>query len=94
MRGMTLSLNIPKEAEQALREAWGAGLDRAAFEALVVEGYRSGKFGAGQVRRLLGLESRWDAEQWLGQRGVSLNYSADDLNSDRETLDRVLGKSA
>ncbi|CAG0989753.1 hypothetical protein PHYC_02222 [Phycisphaerales bacterium] len=33
--GMGLSLNIPIEAEQTLRQAFGADLDRAALEALV-----------------------------------------------------------
>jgi hypothetical protein len=47
-----------------------------------------------QVRRLLGLESRWDAEEWLGKRGIHLNYTIEDLRADRETLDRLLGKSA
>lgn len=80
-----------KEAEDALREAWGNGLDQAAFDALVIEGYRSGKFGIAQVRRLLKLETRWDAESWLGQRGVFLNYSIEDLEADRRTLNRLLG---
>jgi hypothetical protein len=91
---MTLSLNIPDDAAEALVGAWGAGIDRAALEGLVAEGYRSGKFGIAQVRRLLGLESRWDAEEWLGKRGIHLNYTIDDLRADRETLDRLLGKSA
>ena len=91
---MTLSLNIPKEAEQTLLDAWGSGLDRAALEALAIEGYRSGKFGTAQVRKLLNFETRWDAERWLGSRGVHLNYSIEDLDADRRTLDRILGKTA
>jgi hypothetical protein len=35
---MTLSLNIPDDAKQTLLEIWGDNLDRAAFEALVIEG--------------------------------------------------------
>lgn len=91
---MSLFINIPQDAEQALRDAWGSDLDRAALEALVIEGYRSGKFGGGMVRRLLGLESRWDAERWLAERGVCLNYTLPDLEADRRTLDALLGKTA
>jgi hypothetical protein len=91
---MSIILNISSDAERFLRETWGKDLDRAAFEALVMEGYRSKKFGAGMVRRLLDLPTRWDAEQWLGSHGVPLNYSIEDLESDRQTLDRLLGKTA
>ena len=87
-----LTIHIPEDAEQALREAWGENLDRAALEALVIEAYRTGKLGISQVRRLLGFESRWEAEQWLGTRGVNWNYSLDDLEADRRTLDRILGR--
>ena len=87
-----LTIHIPEDAEQALREAWGENLDRAALEALVIEAYRTGKLGISQVRRLLGFESRWEAEQWLGTRGVNWNYSLDDLEADRRTLDRILGQ--
>ena len=87
-----LTIHIPEDAEQVLREAWGENLDRAALEALVIEAYRTGKLGISQVRRLLGFESRWEAEQWLGTRGVNWNYSLDDLEADRRTLDRILGQ--
>ncbi len=87
-----LTIHLPADAEQVLLEAWGDNLDRAALEALIIEGYRLGKLGIGQVRRLLGFESRWEAEEWLGQRGVHWNYSPADLQDDRETLDRLLGQ--
>ena len=87
---MTVTLNIPNEAEQVFRDAWGNDLDRAALEALVIEGYRSRRFGLATVRRLLNLETRWDTEQWLGAHGVNWNYSLEDLESDRKTLDTLL----
>ncbi len=87
--GITLPLH--KEAEEILREAWGEGIDQAALEALVIEAYRTGRLGLSRVRRLLGLETRWDVERWLGQRGVNWNSSLDDLEDDQRTLDRVLG---
>ena len=91
---MTVTIHIPDDAESVLRQAWGAGLDRAALEALVIEGYRTRKFGGGMVRQLLSLPTRWDAEQWLATRGVPLNYSLEDLEADRSALDRALRKSA
>lgn len=91
---MSLFINIPQETEQALRDALGPDLDRAALEALVVEGYRSGKLSAAEVGRLLGLGDRWTVNQWLADRRVPLNYTLEDLEADRRTLDRLLGKSA
>lgn len=91
---MTIELNIPDEAEQTLRQAWGDTLDRAALEALAIEGYRTGRLSSAEVGELLGLEDRWTVARWLGERHVPLNYTADDLEADRRTLDRVLGKPA
>lgn len=91
---MTIRIDIPPEHEAALRAAWGASLDQFAFEALVIEGYRSGRFSASEVGRFLRLADRWAVNKWLADRKVPLNYTIDDLESDRQTLDRVLGKSA
>jgi Uncharacterised protein family (UPF0175) len=88
---MTITLNGPSEVEKTLREAWGDRLDRAVLEALAIEGYRSRRFGIGAVRQMLGFESRWETEQWLGGQGVSWNYTLEDLEDDRKTLDEVLG---
>lgn len=90
---MTITLNIPDDAEQALRQAWGDQIDRVTLEALAIDGYRTGKFGIAQVRRLLGLESRWDAQAWLKHRGVPLNYSLDDFAVDQRNLAKLLGEN-
>ena len=91
---MCLNLDISGESERILREAWGIGLDRAALEALVIEGYRSEKFGVSQARRLLGLNDRWETEHWLAQRGVHMNYSLEDLQDDRAAIEQIFGKCA
>ena len=91
---MTISINIPKEHEQLLHNAWGTNLDRAALEALAIEGYRTSKFSPAEVGNLLGIKDRWLVNQWLADHKVPLNYTIEDLESDRQTLDRILGKSA
>jgi predicted HTH domain antitoxin len=88
-----MSINVSKEQEQTLREAWGADLDRAALEALAIEGYRNRRLSAAEVGKLLGLEDRWSVSQWLADHRVPLNYTLEDLDADRATLDRVLGKT-
>jgi len=88
---MNVTIHIPDEFVIPLREAYGADLSRAAIEQLALEGYRSRKLSLYQVQQLLGFDNRWETEQWLGQRGICLNYGLEDLESDRETLDRILG---
>lgn len=88
---MTLKLDLPRSAEQILQEAWGRDLGCAVLEALAIEGYRTDKLSLYQVRVLLGHESRWETEAWLGSRGVHMNYTLEDLEEDRRTLDRLLG---
>ncbi len=87
---MGISINIPDVTARMLREAWGDDLERAALEALAVEGYRSGKFGSATVGRLLGHGSRWDTERWLADRSMPLDYTLDNLEADRAALDRLL----
>lgn len=88
---MTITLNIPQESERQLREAFGSNVDRAALEALACEAYRTGRISAGKLGELLGLENRFAAEAWLANRGIHWNYGVDELEADRETLDRVAG---
>ena len=90
---MSNTLNLNPEQERSFREAWGEGLDRAAAEALAIEWYGSGKLSAAQVGRLLGLGDRWSVNSWLAERRVPLNYTVEDFEADRRTLDRLLGKS-
>ncbi len=87
---MRLTIDLPREIEEALRAEWG-DLDRAAKEALIIESYRTGRLSIGEVASVLGFPSRFDAEKWLGERGVNWNYSSDDLARDRESLRRLLG---
>jgi len=89
---MTLSIAVTPEVEATLREAWGSKLDQVALEALAIEGYRSGKFGSATVRVLLNHDSRWETEQWLADRGIPLNYTMEDLESDRRTLDALFAQ--
>ncbi|MBI4579739.1 MAG: UPF0175 family protein [Planctomycetes bacterium] len=79
-------LNLPFDASQTLRRAFGPDLDRAAVEALVIEGYRTGKLTAGEVARVLGIETSIAAQAWLSKHDVEVNYSIEDLHADRESL--------
>ncbi len=82
---MTISFDLPTDVEQQLRLVLG-DIGQAAKEALAIHGYNQRKFGASTVRRLLGLETKWEAEKWLAERGIIRNYSVEDFRADRKTL--------
>jgi len=83
---METMLNLNVQSEQELKNVFGSDLNRAALEALAIVGYRSGKLSLAQVGRMLGFDNRWQTEEWLGGRGVTWNYTLEDLEADRITL--------
>ncbi len=86
---MSLILNLPSSAESVFRDAWGDQIDRKGLEALALEGYREGKLSLGKLAELLGLATTHEADRWLAERGVALNYSIVDFRKDCHTLDRL-----
>jgi hypothetical protein len=81
--------HLPIEASETLERAFGPNLDRAALEALAIEGYREAKLTSGEVARVLGLETSLAAQAWLAAHGVEANYSIKDLHADRESLSKL-----
>ncbi len=81
---MNLDLQIPEEVVHLLTSEY-ADLQRAAVEALALEGYRSKRFSEGQLRQMLGFSSRMQVHAFLKEHGVHLHYSLEDLEQDRAT---------
>lgn len=86
---MSVTIELPEEIERQLETEWG-NLPRRALEAVALEAYRSGALTLAQLRRILGFETRMEADAFLKQHGVYLEYSVEDLDRDRETLERAL----
>jgi hypothetical protein len=78
-----VTLDIPDELSAALATP-GRELSRSVLEALALEAYRERKLSTSQLRRLLGFESRYDLDGFLKAHEVWLEYSADDLQRDRD----------
>ncbi len=74
---MKIDVDIPDE----LAQAFGSGLERHVVEALVIEGYRSGRLSQRQAGRMLGMDY-WQSEAFLQSRRVPLNYDGQELASD------------
>lgn len=83
-----LTIVVPDELLQAL-SAKGKDLSRAALESLLTDAYRQQKISHAQLGRLLGLDTSMDIDAFLKDRGIELEYTAQDLQRDRETLNRL-----
>jgi len=84
-------MQVTVELPDQLARQWGETPDavgRHLMEDAAIEGYRAGRLSHRQVGELLGLDY-WQAENFLKDRGVPLNYSAADLEADRTTLAKI-----
>lgn len=86
---MQVTVDLPDDISHALEGQW-EDLPRQALEAIAIEGYRTGALTENQVRRLLGLDSRFQVHAVLKDHRVSLRYTAEDLEDDL-TAHRELG---
>ena len=88
---MTLTIHIPKLAEEALRQAFGEALGQEAKEALAVEAFRRGKLSLGQLAEVLGIDT-YQADGLLKSRGVMLDDSLAQFDSELAALNQLLQK--
>lgn len=87
---MTVTLTIPDSISAALMEKFPEP-GRAALEALAAKAYATGAVGTAGVRKLLGLETKWDAIEVLSRHDVWPGVTVEDIKHDLECLDQVLG---
>lgn len=87
---MAITIELPSEIEQYLR-AQDPRLDCNSRDQFLVAHYQAGQLSTGDIAVILGFETRFQAEQWLADHGACQNYSPDDLEADRQTLERILG---
>ncbi len=85
---MQVTFEVPEDVARALL-ANQPTIDRAAIEAIAAEGYRSGLLSESQLKRLLGLPSRFAVHDWLRDRRIPYQYTEADLASDLTTLSEL-----
>jgi predicted HTH domain antitoxin len=78
---MRVTIQLPDDISAALEERWD-DVARRSLEAIAVEAYRSGALAESQVRRLLGLQSRFQVHALLKEHNVPLQYTTADLEDD------------
>jgi hypothetical protein len=86
---MQLTLEIPDAIAGKLGDS-PERVSRKFLEHYALNGYRTGELSHNMVRGLLGFTSWFETEDFLRSNGVPLNYTIEDLEKDRATLDRIL----
>jgi hypothetical protein len=88
---MQITVNIPDEVARQ----WGETPEEVArrlLEDASIEGYHARRLSHRHFGEMFGLDY-WQTEAFLAERGVPLNFSAADLESDNATLDKIFGRS-
>jgi len=84
---MNVMVPIPDELAERLT-AQGGDIGRRALEALVLEEFRAGRTSKAELRKLLGLESRYEMDGFLKAHGVYEDFSAEEIHEQIQDLDR------
>ena len=85
---MNVTVQIPDDIAQHLAAA-GGDLSRRALEALALEEYKAGRLTKPEIRRLLGFATRESLDGFLKGHDVFLSYGLDDLEQERQDLNRL-----
>jgi len=88
----TIELALPEELRAILgaRAHTEEQVERWAIEGIILEAYRERLLSRGKVGDLLGLAFH-EREAFLQSRGVPYNYDSEDLETDGQSLNRILG---
>lgn len=80
---MDVAFSLPEDLARRLQDQWG-DLSRGALESVAAQAYRDESLTLGEVRALLGHETRMETEAFLKERGALLDYSEEELERDLE----------
>ncbi len=86
---MQIAIELPDDIANQLQTV---NFSRRVLELIAADGYRQGRIGAAEVRRILRFSSRWETYQFLKQEKAYLPYTEDDLEQDIQVIDRLLTK--
>jgi hypothetical protein len=84
---MNVAFNIPDYVAAQL--SGGGDIQRQALEALALESYRAGRLTKAELRRTLGMESRFEVDAFLKAHEVYEPYTLDDLERERDAFQRL-----
>jgi predicted HTH domain antitoxin len=79
---MNVTISLPQDVADIFLGN-GGDLEREILEAMALEGYREGKLSQAQVRKMLGLATDMQTDEFLKAHQVYLEYDLEDIK--RET---------
>ena len=88
---MQVTVNIPDDLAAQLIPA-GQDPSRVVLEDALVQAYRENRISGPQLMEALGIETRDELDGFLKARQVWVEYSIDDLNKEREAMERILAE--
>jgi hypothetical protein len=83
-----VTVHIPDELAQRLA-ADGGELERRALEGFGLAEYQAGRLTAVELRQLLDIPTRYELDGFLKAHGVFEEYTLEDLEQERQTLERL-----
>lgn len=86
---MEVTVSIPDKFIPV--SGFGGDISRQMLEAYAIESYRQEKMSLGQFAELLDL-SIDEANAFLKERNIPLNYGLDDLDEDLRAVETILNK--
>ncbi len=86
---MQVTVNIPDDLAALVVPA-GHDPARTVFEGALVQAYREDRISGPQLMAALGIETREELDGYLKSHHVYIQYSLDDLNAEREVMERIL----
>ena len=84
---MPVTITLPDDLAAALLPP-GQEPTRAALEAIALEAYRQRRISGYELRRLLGIESRYELDGFLKQHEV-YDYTVEDFEHDLATIQKL-----
>ena len=84
---MNLVLHIPDDFAEQLSA--GGDVERQALEALALESYRASRLTKAELRRLLGIESRYALDGFLKAHDIYEPITLEDVKREVEDLQRL-----
>jgi predicted HTH domain antitoxin len=87
---MQVTVDIPDTLAAQLTAA-GKDPARAALEAVLVDAYRERRMHEGEIKRILGYQTRMQVHALLKEHDVPLDYDLGDLEQDMATLRTLRG---
>ena len=88
---MEETITIPRSCLSAIKVK-EADLNQFILRALAVELYREGRLSLGKAAELANVRNKWEMVVLLNEKGVAMDYAAEDALHDIETLRTYLGR--